>query len=85
MKFRRILIPFVLTLTLLVQFLPGTAFGPRPVAASASDAAQFVGDMTIPDGTSFAPGAAMVKTWRLKNIGPPPGAPPMPSFSMLAH
>ncbi len=69
MKFRRILIPFVLTLTLLVQFLPGTAFGPRPVAASASDAAQFVGDMTIPDGTSFAPGAAMVKTWRLKNIG----------------
>ncbi len=69
MKFRRIFIPVAMIVTLLVQFLPGTVFGPRPVAASACDAAAFVADVTIPDGTVFAPGAAMVKTWRLKNVG----------------
>jgi hypothetical protein len=69
MKFRRIFTPVVLMVTLLVQFLPGTAIAPRPVAAAACNAAQFVADMTIPDGTVVAPGAAMVKTWRLKNIG----------------
>ena len=70
MKFRRIFTPFVLIVTLLVQFLPGTVFAPRLVAASAAcDAAEFVADVTIPDGTSFAPGSALVKTWRLKNIG----------------
>jgi uncharacterized repeat protein (TIGR01451 family) len=69
MKFRRIFTPVVLMVTLLVQFLPGTAFAPRPAAAAACDAAQFVADVTIPDGTSFTPGAALVKTWRLKNIG----------------
>ncbi len=69
MKFRRIFIPVAMIVTMLVQFLPGTVVGPRPVAASACDAAQFVADVTIPDGTAFAPGAAMVKTWRLKNVG----------------
>lgn len=69
MKFRRIFIPIALIMTLLVQFMPGTVAGPRPVAASGCDAAQFVADVTIPDGTVFAPGAAMVKTWRFKNVG----------------
>ena len=69
MKFRRILTPAVLIITLLVQFLPGTVFAPRPVAAAACDAAQFMGDITIPDGTHFAPGAALSKTWQFKNIG----------------
>jgi hypothetical protein len=42
-----------------------------PVAAptTACDAAQFVTDVTIPDGTPFSGGATFVKTWRLKNIG----------------
>lgn len=31
--------------------------------------AQFVSDVTVPDGTSFNPGAVFVKTWRLKNVG----------------
>lgn len=83
MKFRRIITPAVLIMTLLVQFLPGTVFSPRPVAAAAlpvtaaarpkalvaCDLAEFVADVTIPDGTSFAPGAALVKTWRFKNVG----------------
>jgi hypothetical protein len=69
MHFRRVSIPVVLVLTLLLQFLPGTIFAPRPVAAVACDQAQFVADVTIPDGTSLAPGATFLKTWRLKNIG----------------
>jgi Ig-like domain-containing protein len=33
------------------------------------DRAQFVADVTIPDGTVFAPGVAFTKAWRLKNVG----------------
>jgi cell division septation protein DedD len=39
-----------------------------PVPA-ACDRAQFIADVTVPDGTSFAPGIAYSKTWRLKNVG----------------
>ncbi|MFH1524331.1 MAG: Ig-like domain repeat protein [Chloroflexota bacterium] len=67
---RRVLIPVVLVLTLLLQFLPGTVFSPRSVAAATPcNWAQFIADVTIPDGTTFSPGATFVKTWRLKNIG----------------
>lgn len=69
MKFRRIFMPTALIITLLVQFLPGTVIGPRPVSAAGCDAAEFVADVTIPDGSVFAPGAALVKTWRFRNIG----------------
>lgn len=31
--------------------------------------AQFVKDVTVPDGTEFEPGQDYTKTWRLKNIG----------------
>ncbi|MCS7011853.1 MAG: NBR1-Ig-like domain-containing protein [Anaerolineales bacterium] len=51
-----------------LQFFP--AGGAWPVAAVAvCDAAEFIADVTVPDGTSFAPGAAISKTWRLKNVG----------------
>ena len=33
------------------------------------DAAAYVADITIPDGTTFAPGASFAKTWRIKNTG----------------
>jgi len=33
------------------------------------DRAHFVSDVTVPDGTVFAPGATFTKTWRLKNTG----------------
>lgn len=38
-----------------------------PVAAC--DSAQFIEDVTIPDGTSIAASATFTKTWRLKNTG----------------
>jgi hypothetical protein len=53
----------------MLQFLPGTTFAPHPVAASGCNAAQFVADETIPDGTNVAPGTTFLKTWRLKNVG----------------
>ena len=33
------------------------------------DAATFVSDVTVPDGTSFNPGDTFTKTWRLSNSG----------------
>jgi hypothetical protein len=44
----------------------------RPPAASATpvcDQAQFIRDVTIPDGSQVEPGASFTKTWRLKNAG----------------
>jgi hypothetical protein len=69
MFYRRVFIPAVLLITLLLQFLPGTPLAPRPVAAVSCDTAEFVADVTIPDGSILAPGTTFVKTWRLKNVG----------------
>lgn len=33
------------------------------------DWAQFVQDVTVPDGTTFLPGTAFTKVWRIRNIG----------------
>jgi len=33
------------------------------------DAAEFITDVTIPDGSPFTPNTAFEKTWRLKNVG----------------
>lgn len=47
---------------------------PAPAATNTStgpltDRAEFVSDVTIPDGTQFGPGATFTKTWRIKNVG----------------
>jgi hypothetical protein len=48
---------------------------PTPTSAPATatpqpcDAAQFIADVTIPDGTRMNPGEVFTKTWRLRNIG----------------
>jgi len=49
----------------------GTAIStPIPTSAGPSgDRAIFVADVTIPDGTVIAPGAAFTKTWRIQNAG----------------
>ena len=56
--------------------LPAT---PRPISAPApgtpapdaqnGDAAEFVTDVTIPDGTKLKPNETFIKTWRLRNNG----------------
>lgn len=48
---------------------PGTITPTISPPPSTCDRAQFVADVTVPDGTTFAPGAAFKKTWRLKNVG----------------
>jgi hypothetical protein len=40
-----------------------------PVSNANCDRAQFVTDVTVPDGTTFTPNASFTKTWRLKNVG----------------
>ena len=47
---------------------PGTPSPATPIPA-ACDRAQFIADVTVPDGTTFGPGVIFNKTWRLKNIG----------------
>jgi Ig-like domain from next to BRCA1 gene len=42
---------------------------PVPTAVRYCDWAAFIKDVTVPDGTQFAPGEVFTKTWRLKNIG----------------
>lgn len=48
-----------------------TSGGSAPVATATSncDNADFVSDVTIPDGTILDPGETFTKTWRLKNAG----------------
>lgn len=42
---------------------------PVPTVVSYCDWVAFVRDVTIPDGTSLAPGEVFTKTWRLQNRG----------------
>jgi peptidoglycan hydrolase-like protein with peptidoglycan-binding domain len=46
---------------------PGPTNTPGPQGCA--DSAEFVTDVTVPDNTAFAPGAAFTKTWRLRNAG----------------
>jgi len=63
------LFSFVLLMAMLLSLVPAAGMPTPAAAASTCDWAQFVADVTVPDGTSFAPGTAFKKTWRLKNIG----------------
>ncbi|HET8580211.1 MAG TPA: NBR1-Ig-like domain-containing protein [Nitrospiraceae bacterium] len=49
--------------------VPAPTFPPAASATPACDLARFVRDVTIPDGTTYAPGESFTKTWRLKNEG----------------
>src|SRR5512134_797366 len=70
MKSRLQAVSALLVIALVLSFVPASAM---PSAASAAqtctDRAQFVADVTIPDGTRFSPGTTFTKTWRLRNIG----------------
>jgi len=59
----------VMLIALVFSLAPAASVTVPASAASVCDWAQFVADVTVPDGTSFAPNAAFTKTWRLKNIG----------------
>jgi hypothetical protein len=48
---------------------PASTLPPAASATAVCDQAQFVRDVTIPDGSQLAPGASFTKTWRLRNAG----------------
>lgn len=55
-----------------VSGFPTLAAPTFPTASSATplcDQAQFVSDVTIPDGTTYEPGTSFTKTWRFRNAG----------------
>lgn len=57
----------ILSMVLLAGMLLGQTV-PHAYAA-VCDQAQFVSDITVPDGASFAPGTTFTKTWRFTNAG----------------
>ena len=60
----------LLLVALMLSFVPAAALPSSASAAQAcTDRAQFIADVTVPDGTRYDPGATFTKTWRLRNIG----------------
>lgn len=60
-------LPSPATVTLIPQ--PVVTNTPLATATSNCNVAQFMADVTIPDGTIMTPGQAFIKKWRIKNIG----------------
>ena len=56
--------PIILPTTAIPTLTPAP-----PSATPICNKAQFIKDETVPDGTIYSPGAAIVKTWQLKNVG----------------
>lgn len=61
------LVSAILLLALVLAVFP--AFGASTAQAATCDWAQFITDVTVPDGTTYTPGTTFQKTWRLRNIG----------------
>jgi hypothetical protein len=49
--------------------IPTSTLAPVASATQTCDLAQFIKDVTVPDGTNFNANDAFTKTWRLKNAG----------------
>ena len=60
-------LPFPSTPTPTLQ--PVSTNTPVPTATTNCNVAQFITDVTIPDGTVMTPSQAFTKKWRIKNIG----------------
>src|ERR671924_1340934 len=60
----------LLLIALMLSFIPAAVLPSSASAAqTCTDRAQFVSDVTVPDGTRYDPGATFTKTWRLRNAG----------------
>lgn len=57
------------TVTVAATTAAPAAAATTPPASTGSDKAQWVADVTIPDGTNMTPGQTFTKTWRLQNVG----------------
>jgi hypothetical protein len=63
------LTPLPIPFTLTPIPLAAVSFTPVVTATANCNVAQFIADITIPDGTVMTPNQAFVKKWRVKNIG----------------
>lgn len=68
MKSRLKITSIMLLLALVLSAMPALAL-PGHASAAACYQAQFVSDVTVPDGTQYDANTAFKKTWKLKNIG----------------
>jgi hypothetical protein len=59
----------LVTSTMVIPTLVPTATRVYYTATSSCDIAQFITDVTFPDGTTIGAGQAFTKTWRFKNAG----------------
>ncbi|RPJ19111.1 MAG: hypothetical protein EHM33_30810, partial [Chloroflexi bacterium] len=70
MKSRLQAVSTLLLIALVLSLVPAAALPSNASAAQAcTDRAQFVADVTVPDGTRYDPNATFTKTWRLRNSG----------------
>ena len=70
MKTRFHALSIMVVFALMLSLLPAAATASSVAAAqSCTDRAQFIADVTVPDGTRFDAGAAFTKDWKLKNVG----------------
>lgn len=70
--------------TVMPTYYPTATWKPPTPTATATPCnwVQFVKDVTVPDGTVFAPGQTFTKTWRLRNIG---SCTWKPNYSLVFH
>jgi len=61
--------PLPMPATLTPIPLPVSSNTPIATATTNCNVAQFVTDVTVPDGTLMTPSQAFVKKWRIKNVG----------------
>jgi len=69
MKYRFKAVSALVLVALVLSLVPAAALPSQVSAMTICYQAQFIADVTVPDGTSFQPNTAFKKTWRLKNIG----------------
>ncbi|MCC6299469.1 MAG: hypothetical protein IT314_09225 [Anaerolineales bacterium] len=69
MKTQSRILTFTALFVLLFTFVPAAGTQSAVAAQACTDKAQFIADVTVPDGTRFDPGAAFTKNWRLRNVG----------------
>ena len=68
MKLKMKITSTMLLIALMLSLAPALTL-PTSASAASCDWAQFITDVTVPDGAKYEPGATFKKTWRLKNIG----------------
>jgi len=62
-------VKFVAIILSVVLILAAFPIGVGAAHSYACNRAQFIRDVTVPDGSHFAPGETFTKTWRLRNVG----------------